>query len=213
MGTGTMATSFLDLGGKAKQLKAFSFRNLKAQLKSKNRRAQTSNCPNGCSGNGLCKNSACQCNTGYSGLDCAQMTQAKKTELEGVKQASDGSERFQSTGTGCHATCKSDRGTCVESKNAKSGQMEMKCKCKAGSMWTNGNDPLSCDKEECPKRCSGHGKCEMSGNDDKSYHCFCEAPWTGIACDLCGGGRKSQYQKNPPVPGIARGSIQCAPAS
>ena len=23
----------------------------------------------------------------------------------------------------------------------------------------------------------------MSGNDDKSYHCFCEAPWTGIACD------------------------------
>merc|ERR1712167_410650 len=30
---------------------------------------------------------------------------------------------------------------------------EMKCKCKAGSMWTNGNDPLSCDKEECPKRC------------------------------------------------------------
>ena len=175
-----------------------------AQLKSKNRRAQTSNCPNGCSGNGLCKNSACLCNTGYSGLDCAQLTQAKKTELEGVKQASDGSERFQSTGTGCHATCKSDRGTCVESKNEKSGQMEMKCKCKAGSMWTNGNDPLSCDKEECPKRCgmaadgvangvcvlgvckcdngfggndcthmcpqrcSGHGKCEMSGNDDKS---------------------------------------------
>ncbi len=217
--TGTMATSFLDLGDKAKQLKAFSFRNLKAQLKSKNRRAQTSNCPNGCSGNGLCKNSACQCNTGYSGLDCAQMTQAKKTELEGVKQASDGSERFQSTGTGCHATCKSDRGTCVESKNEKSGQMEMKCKCKVGSMWTNGNDPLSCDKEECPKRCgmaadgvangvcvlgvckcdngfggndcthmcpqrcSGHGRCEMSGNDDKSYHCFCEAPWTGIACD------------------------------
>ena len=147
------------------------------------------------------------------------MTQAKKTELEGVKQASDGSERFQSTGTGCHATCKSDRGTCVESKNAKSGQMEMKCKCKAGSMWTNGNDPLSCDKEECPKRCgmaadgvangvcvlgackcdngfggndcthmcpqrcSGHGRCEMSQNNDKSYHCFCEAPWTGIACD------------------------------
>ena len=35
----------------------------------------------------------------------------------------------------------------------------------------------------CPQRCSGHGKCEMSGNDDKSYHCFCEAPWTGIACD------------------------------
>ena len=89
----------------------------------------------------------------------------------------------------------------------------------AGSMWSNGEDPSSCDKEQCPKRCgmgadgvangvcvmgvckcdngfggedcthmcpqrcSGHGKCEKSENDDKSYHCFCEAPWTGVACD------------------------------
>ena len=198
------ATSFIELGGKARQLKAFSFTRLKSQLNAKKAsRATASTCPNGCSNNGVCKNSVCECNPGFSGSDCGQLSQAKKKELL----------------NSCKATCKPERGTCVEGKSVKTGQMEVTCKCKPGSMWTNGADPSSCDKEQCPKRCgmgadgvangvcvmgvckcdngfggedcthmcpqrcSGHGKCEKSGNDDKSYHCFCEAPWTGAACD------------------------------
>merc|ERR1711924_204020 len=38
---------------------------------------------------------------------------------------------------------------------------------------------------ECPNRCSSHGRCDknMASNEDASYHCFCESPWTGAACD------------------------------
>ena len=38
---------------------------------------------------------------------------------------------------------------------------------------------------ECPNRCSSHGRCDrnMAANTEASYHCFCESPWTGKACD------------------------------
>jgi tenascin len=38
---------------------------------------------------------------------------------------------------------------------------------------------------ECENRCSSHGRCEknMDSNSKTSYHCFCESPWTGVACD------------------------------
>jgi len=42
----------------------------------------------------------------------------------------------------------------------------------------------SCEVE-CVNRCSSHGRCEknMASNSKTSYHCFCESPWTGVACD------------------------------
>merc|ERR1711865_471142 len=39
---------------------------------------------------------------------------------------------------------------------------------------------------ECTNRCSSHGRCmkNMASNEKTSYHCFCESPWTGPACDV-----------------------------
>ena len=43
----------------------------------------------------------------------------------------------------------------------------------------------SCEVE-CTNRCSSHGRCmkNMASNEKTSYHCFCESPWTGAACDV-----------------------------
>jgi len=49
------------------------------------------------------------------------------------------------------------------------------CKCDAGF---GGTDCA----HECPNRCSGHGRCMGNRNDQASFHCFCESPWTGTSC-------------------------------
>merc|ERR1712127_770591 len=63
-----------------------------------------------------------------------------------------GISKQESTGTGCAATCKAERGTC-ESLNG-----HVQCVCRPDSMWSSGNSDGSpnlekCDKEECPGRC------------------------------------------------------------
>jgi hypothetical protein len=184
-------------------------------------------CPNSCSGHGDCDTSKgqCLCASGFTGLDCSKTSQVVLEESTGVEESTDGKtgiSKQESTGTGCAATCKAERGTC-ESLNG-----HVQCVCRPDSMWSSGNSDGSpnlekCDKEECPgrcgmddasgiakgacnergectcdigfagasceiecpNRCSSHGRCDrnMAANTEASYHCFCESPWTGKACD------------------------------
>lgn len=187
---------------------------------------RTNGCPSGCSGHGDCdSNNRCLCNSGFSGIDCSKQSLSSLKRSVGVVQVADqaGEAHFQETGSGCTATCNTDRGTCK--LNSATGLVQ--CECKAGSMWINGRadgtpDANRCDREacpgrcgmddangvargscvngrcecdigyagdscqhECPNRCSSHGRCEknMDSNSENSYHCFCESPWTGDACD------------------------------
>ena len=110
-----------------------------------------------CSGHGDCDTSKgqCLCASGFTGLDCSKTSQVVLEESTGVEESTDsktGISKQKSTGTGCAATCKADRGTC-ESLNG-----HVQCVCRPDSMWSSGNSDGSpnlekCDKEECPGRC------------------------------------------------------------
>ena len=172
---------------KADDLRAFSFRESRVELvkaKAKVAAKVRASCPGNCNGNGNCNSAGkCECKTGFTGLDCSTASQTSQEQKLGVSQVKnpDGSIRFQSTGTGCRATCKSDRGTCVDTKNPTTGAVETTCKCKTGSMWTNGNDKMSCNKEECPKRC-GMGVDGVANGVCVAGACKCDHGFGGEDC-------------------------------
>jgi len=100
--------------------------------------AAAANCPNECSGNGICGAAAkCSCNQNWQGADCSQrtcpFTLAWADTADGTNQAH------------YYAEC-GNKGTC----DRKSGE----CKC------FDGYEGKGCRRSTCPESCSGHGTCE-----------------------------------------------------
>lgn len=112
------------------------------------------NCPNFCSGHGLCAHIEqqnpeeptswqCECDNGYEAEDCHVYR-------------------------GCdeHNFC-SGHGTCHDDS----------CLCDVG--WSG----MACDMQlECMRGCSGHGTCTLAKNGTNSAYCECEAAYTGEDC-------------------------------
>jgi hypothetical protein len=163
--------------------------------------ATNAQCPNKCSGHGVCgAHSRCTCYANWQGFDCSERTCAYARAWVDVAYDNDKAHDY--------AEC-SARGIC----DRKSGE----CKC------FDGYTGDACRRIACPNDCSGHGTCETTAEfGDKSeatphestadewYNhlgdetdpgvllglnkyaawdahktraCKCDGGWTGIACD------------------------------
>jgi len=193
-------------------LNAFSFREQKVSLVTSNKKSAlkamakvvakastkaAAACPDDCSGNGNCNsNGKCECNPGFMGENCGTKTTESscakhchkdrgtcqkrlnpETKVEeeychckvgsmwingGDKDRCDTQQCPNQCGMGADGVA---NGVCVDGV----------CKCDAGF---GGADCT----HECPNRCSGHGRCMSNRNDEATFHCYCEAPWTGASC-------------------------------
>jgi hypothetical protein len=132
-------------------------------------------CPNACSGNGLCRDhDACKCDPGFTGNDCSQrvcpfesafvdtargdlnhdglvsnawvkVPWSNKKEYEMFPSGGDGSAYAPVTGEGHFYAECSGKGECDRGTG--------ECKCYSGYTGS------ACQRATCPKDCSGHGVC------------------------------------------------------
>ena len=130
-------------------------------------------CPNFCSGHGLCREHGCACEAGYGGHDCGV---ACRDECSGNGVCDESGMCACTSGyfgpscaetSPCPNGC-SGRGLCRA--NATSGAHE--CFCQQG--WTGAAD-CSVQDLECPNGCSGHGNCNNGT-------CECFAGYHGLLC-------------------------------
>ena len=128
-------------------------------------------CPNFCSGHGLCREHGCACEAGYGGHDCGV---ACRDECSGNGVCDEGGGCSCSSGyfgpscaeaSPCPNGC-SGRGLCRANATSSSGAHA--CFCQQG--WTGAAD-CSVQDLECPHGCSGHGNCHNG-----TCECFAGAP-------------------------------------
>jgi len=124
-------------------------------------------CLHNCSGHGLCTASGCECEPGWTGLDCSMppCPVGKIDRARGKKSA---------FGAEASGVC-SNHGKCSQGK----------CECFAGYA---GDD--CAQRQGClAAHCSGHGDCVSTAGvagaatDGPAGVCLCESGWTGAHCE------------------------------
>ncbi|EGT52268.1 hypothetical protein CAEBREN_21863 [Caenorhabditis brenneri] len=123
-----------------------------------------------CSGHGQLVDDICECETGWSTVDCSQRDcQCVNGDcLEGgVCQCWKGWRGTNCTEKKCAIGCE-DHGKCSSDGT---------CKCSAG--WNGDN----CYIDGCPNQCSGKGECVMDRRSSE-WSCRCQAGSTGIDCSI-----------------------------
>eukprot|EP00299_Pterocystis_sp_00344_P012422 c5961_g1_i1.p1 GENE.c5961_g1_i1~~c5961_g1_i1.p1 ORF type:complete len:1378 (-),score=299.66 c5961_g1_i1:162-3947(-) len=166
-------------------------------------RANFDVCPNSCNKHGDCVSNACECYTGYSGIDCSIATNTCPGNCMGNGACINNTcfcypgfagQSCQITATLCPNDC-SKHGKCVASAcvcdqgydgvdcSDSSGLCPDKCsgngECVSGScLCYPGFKGANCANQSkfCPKGCSGRGNCLNSGL------CSCSNGWTGLDC-------------------------------
>jgi hypothetical protein len=146
-------------------------------------RESIADCPNGCSGHGLCgtPDRVCLCSVGFMGGDCSLRTCPQGLAWTDQTIKMDDAHNF--------AEC-SNMGHCDRSTGL--------CTCNPGF------EGLSCQRMTCPNMCTGHGTCQSmryhatqkdpgdgqiylyteNWDADKIYGCQCDEGYAGYDCSL-----------------------------
>eukprot|EP00164_Ancoracysta_twista_P005429 GFYU01007438.1.p1 GENE.GFYU01007438.1~~GFYU01007438.1.p1 ORF type:complete len:953 (+),score=172.51 GFYU01007438.1:97-2859(+) len=120
-------------------------------------------CPANCSRHGQCVDGKCQCDIGFTAVDCSEKTCPRNCSGHGkckdyTCQCDDAWEGIDCSLRGCTDKCDETtycyNGTCV---------------CRPGR---TGSD---CSTKFCPNDCSGHGLCANG-------ECFCKSEYQGFDC-------------------------------
>jgi len=160
-------------------------------------------CPNGCSGQGICRDNTCVCNLGYAGLDCSVQTGNCPRNCMGNGACLNNTcfcyPGFTGPSCGDSTTlCPNDcskHGECVDAACVcDEGYRGLDCsnntatcpdRCSGNGECVDGQclcypgfQDANCLKKGkfCPKGCSGRGRCMTSGM------CACHDGWTGLDC-------------------------------
>uniref|UniRef100_A0A1I7U3F3 Teneurin-1 n=1 Tax=Caenorhabditis tropicalis TaxID=1561998 RepID=A0A1I7U3F3_9PELO len=123
-----------------------------------------------CSGHGLLVDDICQCEVGWSTVDCSQkLCQCVNGDclVDGLCQCWSGWKGVNCTEKICAVGCE-EHGKCISGG---------KCKCSAG--WNGDN----CYLDGCPNQCSGKGECVMDRRSEE-WSCRCQAGSAGLDCSI-----------------------------
>ena len=171
---------------------------------------QTLGCKNpNCSNNGVCFKGKCLCFNDYTGNDCSILQQQQQLLSHSVVSMCSGRGEFDHEKKECkclsgwltadcslHENCIDKK--CKLCKNGWNGPMcqvkvPLKCdsRCNQNGICVNGTcnclpgfQGRNCDINNCPNSCSSNGMCERHSTQFNTYHCVCNAGWTGKACDV-----------------------------
>jgi len=130
-------------------------------------------CPNSCSGHGFCRQEGkCACFAGFTGYDCSIRTCPSGASWGEVALGVDNAP--------VHADSEcSGRGVCDRTSAL--------CAC------FTGYEGAACERQACPNKCSGHGKCRFlselpsaasyaSWEARRVQKCVCDGGYTGADC-------------------------------
>lgn len=142
--------------------------------------AEMPGCPNYCSGRGVCLNGACECDEAWLGAACEVASDANDlaphgTCVNGRCTCENGWE-----GTLCDEAVR-----CPRNCSAVGSCEDGRCRCQDG--FTGSDCSMMCPTGGTLFGCARRGKCGMSGPDNGTAVCYCEAQYSGDACQIDSG--------------------------
>lgn len=137
-----------------------------------------------CLHRGVCQaDGTCMCDTGWRGDDCGLKACLKDCLGRGTCEQPAGDCRCDAKYTGVYCQKRACSGVVVKEVNGtlqtmycedhgRCNHLTGECVCDKG--WRG----AGCDEYDCPKDCSGHGRCAIGGI------CQCDQGWKNAACDF-----------------------------